>query len=204
MVSETVTGLPILQTARLTLHVAGPGDAERCATFNRENAEFLAPWEPAVPSNGADVETLRGIRKRAVDDANAGVAFSFAIFASPPKSDTPIIGWLGLTNVVRGVFQACVLGYKLDRRLQGQGYMTEAAQAGIDFAFDTLQLHRVMAAYMPHNQRSAALLRRLGFTIEGVARDYLYIAGDWRDHVLTSLVNPHATPPAVAQMQSEL
>ncbi len=49
--------------------------------------------------------------------------------------------------------------------------MTEAAAAGIEFAFDVLKLHRIMAAYMPHN------------------------SGDWRDHVLTSLVNPRAIVP---------
>ena len=148
-----------------------------------------------MTSNSFDLETLKAARTRAVNEALAGSMYSFALFPASPTPESPILGWINLTNVVRGVFQACYMGYKLDRRMQGQGYMTEAARAVVDFAFDTLLLHRIMANYMPHNQRSAALLRRLGFTIEGVARDYLYIAGDWRDHVLTSLVNPRATPP---------
>lgn len=195
---DVVGELPVLKTSRLTLQIAGPNDAERCARFNKENAEFLAPWEPIVVSTSADVEGLRAYRERAVNHARTGSAFSFAIFPASPQADSPILGWINLTNVIHGVFEACNLGYKLDRRMQGQGYMTEAATAGIEFAFDVLNLHRIMAAYMPHNQRSAALLRRLGFTIEGVARDYLYIAGDWRDHVLTSLVNPDALVPKIA------
>jgi ribosomal-protein-alanine N-acetyltransferase len=94
------------------------------------------------------------------------------------------------TNVIRGIFHACFLGYKLDERSQGQGYMTEALTGAIDYMFAEQRLHRIQANYMPHNQRSAAVLRRLGFTVEGTARKYLFIGGEWRDHVLTSLTNP--------------
>ncbi|HZZ00984.1 MAG TPA: GNAT family N-acetyltransferase [Candidatus Baltobacteraceae bacterium] len=192
---EVAGEMPVLQTSRLSLQIAGPNDAERCARFNAENADFLAPWEPTVASTSTNVGALRVGRERAVNEARAGLSFSFAIFPVAPQADSPILGWLNLTNVIHGVFEACNMGYKLDRRMQGNGYMTEAATAGIGFAFAVLNLHRIMAAYMPHNQRSAALLRRLGFTTEGVARDYLYIGGDWRDHVLTSLVNPQAIVP---------
>ena len=47
-----------------------------------------------------------------------------------------------------------------------------------------------MACYMPANQRSGALLERLGFEREGFARAYLMINGRWEDHILTSLINP--------------
>jgi ribosomal-protein-alanine N-acetyltransferase len=46
-----------------------------------------------------------------------------------------------------------------------------------------------MANYLPTNERSARLLRRLGFVIEGSARDYLFVGGQFRDHVLTALTN---------------
>ena len=62
-------------------------------------------------------------------------------------------------------------------------------------AFETLQLHRVTANYQPTNERSAKLLRRLGFVVEGYARDMLYMRGTFRDHVLTSLANPAWQPP---------
>jgi ribosomal-protein-alanine N-acetyltransferase len=42
--------------------------------------------------------------------------------------------------------------------------------------------------------RSARVLERLGFRHEGLARDYLFIDGDWRDHNLTALVNPDFDP----------
>ncbi|MNL86782.1 ribosomal-protein-S5-alanine N-acetyltransferase [compost metagenome] len=46
-----------------------------------------------------------------------------------------------------------------------------------------------MANYIPENERSGALLKRLGFEVEGLARDYLKINGAWRDHVLTARIN---------------
>jgi ribosomal-protein-alanine N-acetyltransferase len=143
-----------------------------------------------------DAGAQREIRERAVAAALEGTAYSFAIGKNDPdNADAPIVGWLGFSNVVRGVFQATHLGYKLAERAEGHGYMTEAARAAIDFAFGTLRLHRIMANHMPHNHRSSALLLRLGFKTEGYAKAYLFIDGQWRDHVLTALVNPEAIVP---------
>ena len=66
--------------------------------------------------------------------------------------------------------------------------MHEALSAVCSHAFGALDLHRLMANYQPSNERSAEVLRKLGFSIEGFARDYLFLSGQWRDHVLTSLV----------------
>jgi ribosomal-protein-alanine N-acetyltransferase len=52
-------------------------------------------------------------------------------------------------------------------------------------------MHRITASYLPHNQRSGKLLKRLGFVVEGYAYDYIMINGKWEDHILTSLVNPN-------------
>ena len=188
--------LPLLRSARLELRIAGPEDAERCVAFNTENREFLAPWEPPATPLSFDVEAQRVARKNAVANALAGTAYSFAIFPADIEPErAPIMGWVDFSNVVRKVFQACHLGYKLDRRMQGHGLMNEALRTGIQYMFDTQHLHRIMANYMPHNQKSANVLRRLGFTVEGSAKSYLFIAGQWRDHVLTSLVNPLSGPP---------
>jgi ribosomal-protein-alanine N-acetyltransferase len=69
--------------------------------------------------------------------------------------------------------------------------MFEALTDAIRFVFEGLNLHRIMANYMPRNQRSGNLLKRLDFFVEGYARDYLLINGKWEDHILTSLLNPN-------------
>ncbi len=57
----------------------------------------------------------------------------------------------------------------------------------------TQHIHRIMANYMPHNQRSGGAAGAwLGFEKEGYAKDYLLIDGQRRDHVLTALTTPDA------------
>ena len=68
--------------------------------------------------------------------------------------------------------------------------MAQALQAAIAHIFQCVGLHRIMVNYQPANVRSEALLQRLGFEREGLARRYLKINGHWADHVLTSLINP--------------
>ncbi len=188
-----MTDLPVLYTPRLTLFIPGPRDAERCIAYRRENAEHLRPWEPLPSERQFDLEVVRDFCARRVEDALAGRRYSFALVETAGAET--LLGWANLSEIVRGVFQACYLGYSLAAAVQGRGYMTEALNEVIRFAFEDLGLHRIMANYMPRNARSAAVLERIGFTIEGSAREYLYIAGHWEDHILTSLTNPKAPPP---------
>ncbi|WP_338941435.1 GNAT family N-acetyltransferase [Paraburkholderia sp. 22B1P] len=100
-----------------------------------------------------------------------------------------MVGDCNFTNIVRGPFQACHLGFSLAKRFEGQGLMREALTSAITYIFDEIGLHRIMANIRPENVRSARLLERLGFEREGLARSYLKINGVWADHVLTSLIN---------------
>lgn len=104
--------------------------------------------------------------------------------------DGAIVGACSFTAITRGPFQACYLGYWLDSEYVGHGLMQEALTAAIHYVFDSLDLHRVMANYRPTNERSGKLLRRHGFVVEGFARDYFFLDGAWRDHILMSLTNP--------------
>lgn len=192
---SNTSDLPVLRSQRLTLFIPGPQDAERSVHFNRLNETFLAPWEPPMTAASFDLDTVRVARERSVARARDGSGYQFGIVSGDLEEAGPLIGWVNLSNIIRGIFQACHLGYSLDQRAQGQGYMSEALRTVIGYAFDTLGLHRIMANYMPHNQRSAMVLRRLGFTVEGSAKAYLFIGGQWRDHVLTALVNPEPLVP---------
>lgn len=60
------------------------------------------------------------------------------------------------SNVVRGSFHACYLGYSIGEKWQGQGLMFEALTTAIRYMQRTQHIHRIMANYMPHNQRSGA------------------------------------------------
>jgi len=76
------------------------------------------------------------------------------------------------------------LGYTFARRAWGKGYATEAATATLDAAFGPLGLDRVTAVVRPENGASQRVLEKNGFERIGLARRYLRIAGEWRDHWL--------------------
>jgi ribosomal-protein-alanine N-acetyltransferase len=101
-----------------------------------------------------------------------------------------VLGECNFTNIVRGPFQACFLGFSIGGRYEGRGLMHEALSAAIDHVFSQYRLHRIMANHRPENLRSGKLLTKLGFEREGLARAYLKINGEWADHVLTSRINP--------------
>lgn len=63
------------------------------------------------------------------------------------------------------------LGYALARRCWGSGLMAEALRALIAAAFGPIGLRRLEAEINPRNLASAALVRRLGFVREGLARE---------------------------------
>jgi ribosomal-protein-alanine N-acetyltransferase len=136
-------------------------------------------------------EQLRRSVQEAYQDQSLRLfLFKRAAGAGGPGPEGPVIGTVNLTQIARGPVQSCNLGYGLDEREQGQGLMVEALRAVIPHAFDGLNLHRIQASYMPENARSARVLEKLGFVVEGRARDYIRINGVWRDHVLTGLINP--------------
>jgi ribosomal-protein-alanine N-acetyltransferase len=194
---------PQIETERLTIRLAEADDAADRIAYDRRNAAHLAPWEPRRnPALAYDLAWRRNAlaQQRADAQADRGYAFfarlrgDHAERTGETAASGEIVASVNLSNVVRGAFQACHLGYSVDAAHEGKGIAFEAVGAVVRFAFDELHLHRVMANYQPVNERSAKLLRRLGFTVEGYARDYLSIDGAWRDHVLTSLTNAHWTP----------
>ena len=183
---------PELRTARLVIRLARPGMEAALARFLRENFPgHLDRWSPPV---GPAFFTEAFWAERlvlSVDEYHAGRSARFVMQepADAARLDAPIIGTCNYTNIVRGPFQACYLGYQVGRAHEGRGLMAEALRATNAFVFDTLRLHRIMANHRPENERSARLLERLGFVREGLARDYLFIDGAWRDHVLTALTH---------------
>jgi ribosomal-protein-alanine N-acetyltransferase len=188
-----MTELPQIETERLVLRVPTADDAAAMALFASENREHFAPWDPVRDEGYFTEEYWRRELAEAAERVRAGTSIRFVLV---PKADglRPIIGHCTFSNIVRGAFQAAYLGYGLDRHAVGKGLMEEALRAAIGYCFEELGLHRVMANYMPTNERSGRVLAKLGFVPEGYARDYLLLAGDWQDHVLTALTNQRWKP----------
>jgi [ribosomal protein S5]-alanine N-acetyltransferase len=85
------------------------------------------------------------------------------------QADARVIGSLLFFKYDEGS-RRIELGYALGRAHWGQGLMGEAVQAACLFAFDHLGIRRIEAEVNPANLASCALLRRVGFTLEGTSR----------------------------------
>lgn len=103
------------------------------------------------------------------------------------KSKDQPIGTCGYHKWDKRYFRA-EIGYDLDPDFWGQGYMTEALGAVISNGFENMRLNRIDALVYVENKPSILLLQRLGFTQEGLLRDYFCLDNHFYDHYIFSLL----------------
>lgn len=178
---------PYLESKRLLLRMCHPSEAEAVVKFYEKNKDHLANFGPARPE-GFYCEKYweEQLSTMAHEFENDQGLCLFMFLREQPGT---VIGTINFFGIVRKVAHYSILGYAIDKEYEGKGLMFEGLEKAISYVFDDMLLHRIMANYMPTNERSGKLLRRLGFSVEGYARDYLYFQGQWRDHVMTALTN---------------
>jgi ribosomal-protein-alanine N-acetyltransferase len=157
--------------ARVVLRTPTPADRDEFIAAMRASRSLHRPWVymPETP------ERYTAYLARVRDPR-------FAPYIACRVEDGAIVGFLNLSEIVRGSFKNAFLGYGGVAGYAGQGYMTEAMGLVLREAFTELGLHRVEANIQPENERSIALAKRAGFELEGFSPRYLKIGGRWRDH----------------------
>lgn len=174
-------------TDRTQIVLLQPGLAPLLADYRTRNRAHLGPWEPPRHESYYTLKQARVNIAAMLELYETDQCMPLVVLDAQGQK---IIATVNVSNIVRGIFQAANLGYGLDGQLQGQGYMTEILTAAVPALFDHLHLHRLMANYIPSNHRSGAVLERVGFEKEGLAKNYLFINGKWQDHILTARINP--------------
>jgi len=180
---------PVIRGDEVYLRYPRISDHKVWARLRGESREFLTPWEPSWASDELTKGAFRRRIKRYQKEIRQDSAYAFFIFRS---EDDALMGGCTLSNVRRGVIQCCALGYWIGQRFARQGYMSDAVRALIPFIFATLGLHRIEAACVPTNEPSKNLLAKTGFRQEGIARRFLQINGEWRDHIVFALLADEA------------
>lgn len=96
------------------------------------------------------------------------------------------------------------LGYLLHPESWGRGFATEAVRAVLDHVFEAMEptLHRVQADHFPDNPASGRVLEKLGFSREGVMRDFIFKNGRPRDVVRWAILRDEHVLRAAAAGQS--
>jgi ribosomal-protein-alanine N-acetyltransferase len=180
---------PRLVTDRTVLVIPPLAAAPRVLDYFVRNRARFEPVSPPFPHDFFSVEFFqRGIASAHAEHAEDR-SLRLYVFRRD-QEDGPVIGAVNFTQFFRLALQRCILGYSVDGAHEGQGLLREALDAAVRYVFEELRFHRIEANYLPTNDRSGKLLRRLGFEVQGYARDYLFIGGAWQDHVMTAKTNP--------------
>lgn len=170
--------------SRVELHPLTRSDQDEFCGLVQASAELYGPWMQ-LPATGEHFQTW-------MNRFDGGLNMGFLIRV---RETGRAAGTVNINSIIRGRYQGASLGYAAFAPSAGQGYMTEGLAAVLHHAFTELHLHRLEANIQPANTASLAVVKRLGFHYEGVSRDYLYIAGAWRDHERWSLTAPTPWTP---------
>jgi len=71
----------------------------------------------------------------------------------------------------------------------GKGYASEAISVLVNFAFNTLNLHKLTAGCYEQNEGSLKAFQRAGFEIEGVRKRHCFFNGNYVDTILLGKIN---------------
>jgi ribosomal-protein-serine acetyltransferase len=168
-------------TSRLVLRPLELADTSELWDAIDGSRQHLERWLPWVPYNDSE-EASQRFASASASDWDSGRALRFII---RDKSQNRVLGLLGFDNCVH-LHRSCELGYWLRREACGFGYMTEAAAASLHFMFHRAGMHRVRCAAATTNYRSLAVIARLHFHFEGIARQAEYVDSRWLDHAVYS------------------
>lgn len=177
---------PVLIGSRVTLRAPRPSDFQAWHNLRKSSRAFLKPFEPRWTEADLAHRVYSARLRRSLQESREGSDFTFFIFLQQSGGEV-LAGGVTLSNIRRRAAQFGNLGYWMGQDYAGQGLMTEAVRLVVAHAFDGLLLHRVHAAFMPHNMASRRVLEKNGFKEEGFAENYLQIDGRWADHVLFGL-----------------
>ena len=172
--------LPTLDTPRLRLRWLTPAD----------DADLLAVF--------GDIEVCRYTAREVLTELAGAAALREEIAASfaartlfqwglARRTDDRVLGTLTLFGF-SAAHRRAEVGYALGRAHWGRGYVSEALDAALRFAFETLALHRLEADVDPRNPASMRVLERAGFTREGFLRERYHVHGEVQDAVYYGLL----------------
>ncbi len=175
---------PVLHTERLLLREFQEQDAAAVfEIFHREDVSRYVGGE--LMESFAEAEERVKTRLNLFRDG-MGVRWAITLLEDPSR----LIGSCGYFNLRKGT-ETRETGYELHPDYWNRGLITEAMRAVLDFAFNTegpTHVHRMEAIVIPENLPSIRVLEKLGFTCEGIRREFGFWKGRHQDVCLYALL----------------
>jgi ribosomal-protein-alanine N-acetyltransferase len=173
----------VLRHGDVTLRPLAMSDRKSWEQVRARNSSWLARWEATrPPSSSTTPATFRGMVRDLRRQAKEGRCLPFVLVV-----EGQFAGQVTVNNIVGGSAMFASIGYWIDQRYAGRGYVPLAVALATDHCFFRVGLHRIEIAIRPENSASLRVVEKLGFAEFGYAPRFLHIDGDWRDHRLFAL-----------------
>lgn len=175
-------------TSRMQLRVLNESYARQVLRFYSAGQHIFDAVEPVKAAN---YYTMNYQTASLQSEFNAFVSGAYMrYFWSLLDRPEQIIGTASFSNIIRGSYRTCQLGYKLLPEFQKHGYALEAVSRLITAIFEDEHMHRIEAYTLPSNIDSISLLTRLGFEYECTARSVIQLKDGFTDHNRYVMINP--------------
>jgi RimJ/RimL family protein N-acetyltransferase len=190
-----------IQTLRTITRCWNPEEASMLNQAVKESQEHLVPWMPWAKGEIPSLEERTGWLRRCRGRFDLDEDYGFGIF-NPEQ--TRVLGGTGLhTRLGKGALE---IGYWIHKDFINQGYATEVSAALTKVAFEIMHVNRVEIHCDPQNVRSAAVPRKLGYTLEAVLKQRLELEdGVWRDTMVWTLLASEypSSPSAEVKIEAQ-
>ncbi|MCR5196273.1 MAG: GNAT family N-acetyltransferase [Pseudobutyrivibrio sp.] len=171
-----------VNTPNLTLKVLDKNSADLVLDFYNRNGKVFEKYEPLL---GENFYTLAHQRKLLeFEQQNILKLFMIRYWIFEKDNPNRIIGTLSYRNIVRPIYESCIIGYKMDQEFTNRGYCSEAIKHTIPIITSEYGIHRIEALIMPDNAPSIHMVEKLGFKYEGLLHDKIVINGERLDHCM--------------------
>jgi RimJ/RimL family protein N-acetyltransferase len=178
--SDWRTGLPVLSGTRVALRGLRGSDAPALFAMltTEEVSRFISP--PPTTVEGFERFIAWTLRMRELG--------SYACFAVTVDGCDTAIGIFQLRELEPG-FGTAEWGFAIGSEYWGTGVFLEGAELVVQFAFETVGVHRLEARAAVRNGRGNGALRKIGAVQEGVLRRSFLRNGQYHDQVLWSILD---------------
>ena len=163
------------------LRAVHPDDAEAVYTLVDESREHLRAWLPWVEAS-RNADYTREFFEHVVQQREREATAAYLIL-----EHDRIAGMIGLHDI-DWTNRSFLIGYWISAHAQGRGLITRACRALVKLAFEEWGMERAVIQCGVGNGRSSAVARRLGFTLEGVARHAQLLHGEFIDLQVWSML----------------
>jgi RimJ/RimL family protein N-acetyltransferase len=153
-------------------------------THDAEYLRLLAP-DPARPLSPGHIKKQHEMAEK--DSYQAHNQFHFTIRA---RADDRLLGFVRLEYIEWAHGAAMVRLGIGDPNERGRGFGSEALRLILRYAFDELNLHRLMAVTSDYNPGAVRFFERAGFTVEVRQRQALRRDGRRWDGLILGLLRP--------------